>query len=48
VPTRWFEMLETRYETGSLALQVAVPFATIFLIAVAAPGGIAPFIYFQF
>jgi hypothetical protein len=25
-----------------------VPFAAIFLIAVAAPGGIPPFIYFQF
>jgi alginate O-acetyltransferase complex protein AlgI len=48
VPSRWFERLEARYETGSLAFKVAVPFAAIFLISVAAPGGIAPFIYFQF
>jgi alginate O-acetyltransferase complex protein AlgI len=48
VPLRWFEALEARYEAGSLAVQVAVPFAVIFLIAVAAPGGMAPFIYFQF
>jgi len=27
---------------------VALPFLLIFLIAVAAPGGVPPFIYFQF
>ncbi len=48
IPTRWFDAFEKRYEAGSLALKVAVPFAVIFLICVAAPGGIAPFIYFQF
>jgi hypothetical protein len=48
LPTRWFEALERRYEAGSLALKVGLPFAVIFLISVAAPGGIAPFIYFQF
>jgi D-alanyl-lipoteichoic acid acyltransferase DltB (MBOAT superfamily) len=48
IPTRWSEALEARYETGSLAFKVALPFAMIFLISVAAPGGIAPFIYFQF
>ncbi len=48
LPTRWFDALETRYDAGSLAFKVAVPFAVIFLISVAAPGGIAPFIYFQF
>ena len=48
VPNGWFEALEARYDTGSLAFKVAVPFAAIFLISVAAPGGIAPFIYFQF
>jgi len=48
LPNRWFEALEARYETGSLALKVAFPFAAIFLISVAAPSGIAPFIYFQF
>src|SRR5499427_8468563 len=48
LPTRWFEALETRYDAGSLALKVALPFCVIFLICVAAPSGIAPFIYFQF
>ncbi len=48
LPTRWFDALEARYDAGSLAFKVAVPFAVIFLISVAAPGGIAPFIYFQF
>jgi D-alanyl-lipoteichoic acid acyltransferase DltB (MBOAT superfamily) len=48
LPTRWFEALERRYDAGSLAFKVALPFAVIFLISVAAPGGIAPFIYFQF
>jgi alginate O-acetyltransferase complex protein AlgI len=48
LPTRWFAALEGRYEAGSLALKVALPFAAIFLISVAAPSGIAPFIYFQF
>ena len=48
IPTRWFDAVEARYETGSLALKVAVPFCVIFLIVVAAPGGVPPFIYFQF
>jgi hypothetical protein len=48
LPTRWFEALEARYQAGSLAFKVALPSAVIFLISVAAPGGIAPFIYFQF
>ena len=48
VPTRWSEALERRYEAGSLVFKVALPFAVIFLICVAAPSGIAPFIYFQF
>jgi D-alanyl-lipoteichoic acid acyltransferase DltB (MBOAT superfamily) len=48
IPAGWFAALQARYEAGSLALKVAVPFAAIFLIAAAAPGGIPPFIYFQF
>ena len=48
VPSRWSEALEARYDTGSLVFKVAVSFAAIFVIAIAAPGGIAPFIYFQF
>ena len=48
VPTRWSNALEKRYDAGSLAFKVAVPFAAIFVISVVARGGIAPFIYFQF
>jgi alginate O-acetyltransferase complex protein AlgI len=48
IPTQWYEAVETRYEASSLALKVAVPFCVIFLIVVAAPGGVPPFIYFQF
>jgi D-alanyl-lipoteichoic acid acyltransferase DltB (MBOAT superfamily) len=48
LPARWSDALEARYDAGPLALKVAVPFCAIFLISVAAPGGIAPFIYFQF
>jgi D-alanyl-lipoteichoic acid acyltransferase DltB (MBOAT superfamily) len=48
LPARWSDALEARYDAGPLALKVAVPFCAIFVISVAAPGGIAPFIYFQF
>ena len=48
IPARWSEALEARYQAGPLALKVAVPFCVIFLIVVAAPGGVPPFIYFQF
>jgi alginate O-acetyltransferase complex protein AlgI len=48
IPDRWSNALEASYDRASLAVKVAVPFAVIFLIAVAAPGGVPPFIYFQF
>jgi alginate O-acetyltransferase complex protein AlgI len=48
IPNDWFERLEARYDRASLALKVAVPFVVIFLVCVAAPGGVPPFIYFQF
>jgi len=48
IPMRWSNALEKRYDAGSLAFKVALPFAVIFVISVLAPGGIAPFIYFQF
>ncbi len=48
VPSRWFDALETSYDDASLVFKVALPFAIIFAIAVAAPGGVPPFIYFQF
>src|SRR5262245_27853142 len=48
IPNAWFDRLEIAYDRASLALKIAVPFIVIFLVAVAAPGGVPPFIYFQF
>jgi len=48
LPPRLFENLQRRYDAASLPVKVAVPFIVIYLIAIAAPAGIAPFIYFQF
>jgi hypothetical protein len=48
IPPRWYEALERGYDRSPLAVKVLAPFAVIYLIAVAAPTGIAPFIYFQF
>jgi D-alanyl-lipoteichoic acid acyltransferase DltB (MBOAT superfamily) len=48
IPPRWFETWEARYDRASLPVKILVPFVVIFLISVAAPNGIAPFIYFQF
>jgi alginate O-acetyltransferase complex protein AlgI len=48
IPPRWFAGLEASYETAPLQMKVLVPFAVIFVIAIAAPTGMAPFIYFQF
>jgi alginate O-acetyltransferase complex protein AlgI len=48
VPNRWLEELEGAYDRAALAFKVALPFALIYLIAIAAPGGVPPFIYFQF
>jgi D-alanyl-lipoteichoic acid acyltransferase DltB (MBOAT superfamily) len=48
IPPRWYDGLERGYDRSWLAVKVLVPFAVIYLIAVGAPVGIAPFIYFQF
>jgi alginate O-acetyltransferase complex protein AlgI len=48
IPSRWFEDFEAYYDRASLPFKVALQFLLIFLIAVAAPGGVPPFIYFQF
>ncbi len=48
IPNRWSDRLETYYDHASIAVKVAIPFAVIFLVAIAAPGGVPPFIYFQF
>ena len=48
IPNGWFDRLEGAYQRASIAVKIAFPFAVIFLVAVAAPGGVPPFIYFQF
>lgn len=48
VPPPFYLWLEKRYDRASLPVKVLVPFVVIFLISIAAPTGIAPFIYFQF
>src|SRR6266849_5826390 len=48
IPNDWFDRLEIAYDRASLAVKVAVPSVVIFLVALAAPGGVPPFIYFQF
>jgi uncharacterized membrane protein YdbT with pleckstrin-like domain len=48
LPPRWLATLEKRYDAAPLPVKVLVPFVVIYLISVAAPAGIAPFIYFQF
>ena len=48
IPNRWFDNLESYYDRASIPVKVAVPFVVIFLVAIAAPGGVPPFIYFQF
>jgi D-alanyl-lipoteichoic acid acyltransferase DltB (MBOAT superfamily) len=48
IPNAWFDRLEVRYDRASLVVKVAIPFVVIFLVAVAAPGGVPPFLYFQF
>jgi D-alanyl-lipoteichoic acid acyltransferase DltB (MBOAT superfamily) len=48
IPPVCFRVLERGYEAAPLVIKVLVPFIVIFLISVAAPTGVAPFIYFQF
>ena len=48
IPNDWFDRLEAYYDRASIAVKVAIPFVVIFVVAVAAPGGVPPFIYFQF
>ena len=48
IPNDWFDRLEAYYDRASIAVKVTIPFVVIFVVAVAAPGGVPPFIYFQF
>jgi alginate O-acetyltransferase complex protein AlgI len=47
-PLPIYEMLENLYEKAPLTIKILVPTLSIWLIAVLAPSGVAPFIYFQF
>ncbi len=48
IPDRAQERVEAWYDRASLGFKIAVPVIVIWLIAVAAPDGVPPFIYFQF
>lgn len=48
IPDRMQERAEAWYDRASIALKIAIPVAVIWLIAVASPDGVPPFIYFQF
>jgi hypothetical protein len=48
LPEKSSEALSTLYERAALPLQVGAPAAVLCLVAVLAPAGVAPFIYFQF
>jgi alginate O-acetyltransferase complex protein AlgI len=48
IPTRWSDELVMAYDRASTAFKIAVPSLGILLVAVAAPSGVPPFIYFQF
>jgi D-alanyl-lipoteichoic acid acyltransferase DltB (MBOAT superfamily) len=47
-PHDWFDRAALAYDRAPLPVKVAIPFVVIFVIAIAAPGGIPPFIYFEF
>ena len=48
IPNSAQERAEAWYDRASLALKIAIPVVVIWLIAVASPDGVPPFIYFQF
>jgi alginate O-acetyltransferase complex protein AlgI len=48
VPMKFYDKVKILYERAPIGIQIMVPSAWIWLVAVLAPRGIAPFIYFQF
>jgi hypothetical protein len=48
IPVRAQERVEAWYDRTSLGVKIAIPVIVIWLIAVASPDGVPPFIYFQF
>ena len=47
-PAHWFDSAAQAYDRAPLPVKIAIPTVAIFLISLAAPGGVPPFIYFQF
>ncbi|HXL68041.1 MAG TPA: MBOAT family protein [Xanthobacteraceae bacterium] len=48
IPPRWWSRAERWYDEGPLVAKIALPAFAILAVAMAAPSGVAPFIYFQF
>ena len=48
IPPRWWSRAERWYDEGPLVAKIALPALAILAVAMAAPSGVAPFIYFQF
>jgi alginate O-acetyltransferase complex protein AlgI len=48
IPPQWWGRAERWYDGAPLAVKIALPALVILAVAMAAPSGVAPFIYFQF
>jgi D-alanyl-lipoteichoic acid acyltransferase DltB (MBOAT superfamily) len=48
IPPQWWGRAERWYDEAPLAAKIALPALAILAVAIAAPSGVAPFIYFQF
>jgi alginate O-acetyltransferase complex protein AlgI len=48
IPPQGWEQIEAYYERTPLVAKIMIPALIIVLVAIAAPSGVAPFIYFQF
>src|SRR6202521_1402829 len=48
IPPRWWSRAERWYDEGPLVAKIALPALAILAVAMAAPSGVAPFLYFQF
>ena len=48
IPPQWWSRAERWYDEASLIVKIALPALAILAVAMAAPSGVAPFIYFQF
>jgi alginate O-acetyltransferase complex protein AlgI len=48
IPPQWWSRAERWYDEAPLLVKIALPALAILAVAMAAPSGVAPFIYFQF